>query len=228
MAVVASVNYITKRIYLSAATVGVPLDTLDVYREVRARRVSTEADRKFKPMIIGGGGIAKTPGIFTQQYVQLLYGYRIVPYDTNHSLVVVRDTFTDDGVSGAACFDRSSVTSNVDLDIQVSPVEVREVSTSGSTATDPWLELLPGSYAPGTAGYVLANLVNQILTKPNGIENDVTLQGAIRALLATFTGKTDGGGTNTIYFRDPADLVDRVAMTVDTNGNRDAVTLNLS
>lgn len=227
MAVVASVNYTTKRIYLSAATVGVPLDTLDVYREIRARRVSNEDDRKFKPMIIGGGGIAKTPGVFTQQYVQLLYGCRIVPYDTDHSLVVVRDTFTDDGVSGAACFDRSGVTSNVDLDIQVSPVEVREVSTSGTTATDPWLELLPGSYAPGTAGYILANVVSQVMMKADGIETDVTLQGAIRALLATFTGRTEGGGTSTIYFRDPGDLVDRVAMTVDSNGNREAVTLNL-
>ena len=131
MPVVSSVNYTTKRIYLSAATVGAPLDTLDVYREVRARRVSTEANRAFRMMIVGGGGIVKTPGVFTQQYVQLLYGCRIVPYDTDHSLVVTRDTFTDDGVSGVGCFDRAGVAANVDIDIQVSPVEVREVATGG-------------------------------------------------------------------------------------------------
>lgn len=227
MAVVASVNYITKRIYLSAATVGVPLDTLDVYREVRARRVSNEADRKFKPMIIGGGGIVKTPGVFTQQYVQLLYGCRIVPYDTDHSLVVVRDTFTDDGVSGAACFDRSGVASNVDLDIQVSPVEVREVVTGGVTPTDPWLEQLPGSYIEGSAGYILGNLIQEILNQPDGIETGVSVKGTLRALLATLAGKTDGGGTNNIYFRNPQDSIDRVAMTVDESGNRSAVTLNV-
>jgi hypothetical protein len=233
MAVVASVNYTTKRIYLSASTVGVALDTLDVYREIRARRVSNEADRKFKPIIIGGGGIAKTPGVFTQQYVQLLYGCRIVPYDANHSLVVVRDTFTDDGVSGAACFDRSGITSNVDIDIQVSPVEVREITTGGGTASpDPWLQLLPGSYAPGTAGNILANIVNQVMNKADGVETNVTLQGAIRAMLAAFTGKTDivdaGDGLKNIYFRDPADLVDRLAMTVNAEGHREAVTLNIT
>lgn len=227
MAVVASVNYTTKRIYLSAATVGVPLDTLDVYREVRARRVVNENDRKFKPMIIGGGGILKTPGVYTQQYVQLLYGCRIVPYDTDHSLVVVRDTFTDDGNSGAGCFDRSSVSSNVDLDIQVSPVEVREVLTGGVTPTDPWEETLPGLYPSGSAGYILGNLLAEIMNDPNGVETGVSMKGTLRALLAALTGKADGGGTGTIYFRNPEDTTDRVAMTVDENGNRSAVTLNV-
>jgi len=134
MSTVASVNYVNKRIYLSIQTVGVPLDTMAVYRDVRALRRVTEAHRAFKPMIVAGGNIQKTVSAFTQPYVQLLFGCRIVPYDAPQSLVVIRDTFTDDGQSGVGCFDRSATASEIDIDYQVSPVEVREVATGGGSA----------------------------------------------------------------------------------------------
>lgn len=70
---VASVDYPNKRIYLSAATVGVPLDTLDVYRDVRALRRVTEAHRAYRPMIVAGGNIQKTPTTYTAPYVRMLY-----------------------------------------------------------------------------------------------------------------------------------------------------------
>lgn len=134
MSTVSSVDYIGKRIYLSAATIGVPLDTMDVYRDVRELRRAIEAHRKFKPMIIQGGNIQKTPTTFTTPYVQLLYGCRIVPYDTAHSLRVIRDTFTDDGLAGIDCFDRSTISAEVDIDYAVDKVEVQQVSVDGSTA----------------------------------------------------------------------------------------------
>lgn len=134
MPVVASVDYVNKRIYLSADTVGVPLDTMDVYREVRALRRSTEDHRRFKPMMVAGGNIEKIPGVsFTQPYVQLLNGCRMVPHDVPHSLRVIRDTFTDDGVIGADTFDRSTLTSNIDIDYDVQAVEVRLVSGTGDS-----------------------------------------------------------------------------------------------
>lgn len=131
MSTVASVDYPGKRIYLSAATVGAPLDTMEVYRDVRSLRVTTDAHRAFRPMIVGGGNIQKTATAYTQPYVQLLYGCRIVPFNVAQSLLVTRDTFTDDGESGVGCFDRSTLTAEVDIDIQVAPVEVREVVTGG-------------------------------------------------------------------------------------------------
>lgn len=134
MPLVASVNYTTRRIYLSSETVNISLDTMDIYKEIRALRVTTESHRSFKPMIIAGGNILKAAGNYTQPYVQLLYGCRIVPYDANQVLTVIRDTFTDDGQSGAGCFDRSTIISNVDIDMAVSPVEVREVIVGGGIA----------------------------------------------------------------------------------------------
>ena len=151
MATVASVDYLARRIYLSATTAGgAALDLLDVYRDVREFRRTTEAHRGFKPMLVAGGNVQKTATTFTQPYVQLLYGCRIVPYDSAHRLTVIREVFTDDGLSGVDCFERSAVAANVDVDYQVAPVEVRLVSTSGSTgptaaeiADAVWAKTLP-------------------------------------------------------------------------------------
>lgn len=133
MAKVASINYVTKRIYLSAETVGVPLDTIDIYKEVRALRRTNEAHRKFQPMIIAGGNVEKIPGVsYTPIYVQLLNGCRIVPYDQQQNLKVIRDTFTDDGLAGRDCFDRSGLTNIVDIDIDFPEIEIRIVAGLGA------------------------------------------------------------------------------------------------
>lgn len=65
------------------------------------------------------------------------------------------------------------------------------------------------------------------LSLANGVETGITLQQALRAILATLAGKASGGDTVTIKFRDPADTVDRVTMVVDSDGNRSSVTLDL-
>ncbi len=136
MATVASVDYAAKRIYLAAATVDADLDTLAVYREVRALRRVTEAHRKYKPMIEAGGNIVKIVGVsYTPAYVRLLFGCRIVPYNVGHKIRLIRDTFTDDGLAGRDCFDRTplSVSVDVDVDVDFPEVEIREVTISGST-----------------------------------------------------------------------------------------------
>lgn len=136
MPVVASVDYAAKRIYLAAQTVDADLDTMDVYREVRALRRTTEAHRRYKPMIEAGGNLVKITGVSrTPAYVRLLYGCRIVPYNVSHKVRLVRDTFTDDGLAGRDCFDRTplSVSVDVDIDVDFPEVEIREVTTSGST-----------------------------------------------------------------------------------------------
>jgi hypothetical protein len=136
MPVVSTVDYVNKRIYLHADTVGVDLDTMDVYREVRSLRAldhqTPVPHRNFKPMVIQGGNIPKTFTTKTAKYVQLLYGCRIVPFDTAQNLKVIRDTFTDDGLEGRDCFDRSGLSSNVDIDYDVDKVEVVEVNTAGA------------------------------------------------------------------------------------------------
>ena len=58
------------------------------------------------------------------------------------------------------------------------------------------------------------------------IEGSLTLRQAVRLFLSALAGKSSGGGTTTINFRDLADTKNRITATVDSNGNRTAVTLD--
>jgi hypothetical protein len=137
MAIVASVDYPNKRIYLSTQTADAALDTLDVYKEVRALRRTNEANRHYAPMIEAGGNVEKIVGQkYTQPYVRLLNGCRIVPCNVSHKIILIRDTFTDDGLAGRDCFDRSPLGAaiQVDIDVQIDAVEVRQVNVSGGNS----------------------------------------------------------------------------------------------
>lgn len=139
MPLVASVDYPNKRIYLSASTADTNLDTLAVYREVRALRRTNVAHRAFRPMIVAGGNIEKIAGVsYTPAYVRLLYGCRIVPYNASHSLRLIRDTFTDDGMAGRDCFDRTPLGAMVEVNIDVDfpEIEIRTVAVSGPTSSE--------------------------------------------------------------------------------------------
>lgn len=58
------------------------------------------------------------------------------------------------------------------------------------------------------------------------IEGTTTLRQAIKLLTAALVGKSSGGGTATLKFRDIGDSKDRITATVDANGNRTAMTLD--
>ena len=52
------------------------------------------------------------------------------------------------------------------------------------------------------------------------------LQEMIRIIFAACAGKSDGGGTATVHFRDSGDTKNRITTTVSAVGNRTAVTLD--
>ena len=58
------------------------------------------------------------------------------------------------------------------------------------------------------------------------IESGVTMRQALRLMLSVLAGKSEGGGTTTIVFRDVNDVKNRVVATVDHNGNRASVVLD--
>ncbi len=77
----------------------------------------------------------------------------------------------------------------------------------------------------GTDGVALsAGAVDAILDEV--VEGTLTLRHILRLALATLAGKSAGGGTATITFRDNGDSKNRISATVDANGNRTAVTLD--
>lgn len=60
------------------------------------------------------------------------------------------------------------------------------------------------------------------------VEGAITLRQAMRVMLAYLAGKASGGGTASITFRNQADSLNRITMTVDEQGDRTNVALDLS
>jgi hypothetical protein len=54
------------------------------------------------------------------------------------------------------------------------------------------------------------------------VDGAVTVSEALAVMLAALSGKTSGGGTNTLKARDVGDSKDRITLTVDADGNRTA------
>lgn len=202
MPLVASVDYPNKRIYLSVQTADTLLDTIEVYKEVRALRRTTESHRKFKPIIVAGGNVEKIIGqTYTPSYVQLLYGCRIVPYNASHRITLIRDTFTDDGLAGRDCFDRTPLSASVevDIDVQVDKIEIVKVATGGG------------------ASYTLQQISDAVWLRI--IEAGFTAEQLMRLKSAIDHGDATGLESNNPTFKSLDGLKDRVVATY-VNGTR--------
>lgn len=60
------------------------------------------------------------------------------------------------------------------------------------------------------------------------VEGAITIKGALRLMLAVLAGESTGGGTTTVTFRDVADAKARVTATVTEDGNRTAITRDIT
>lgn len=82
---------------------------------------------------------------------------------------------------------------------------------------------IAGSPSAGAAGFTAPDL-----TVANAIETGLTLQQALRLIASTTGAKLSGAGSGTETFRNAvADSANRVVATVDSSGNRTAITYNL-
>ena len=106
---------------------------------------------------------------------------------------------------GVYIFDLTQAETNADL-VVITPSS----TTSG-------VEFRPSIIYPKTA------ILSEV------IEGTYDIQDVLKVLLAFLGGKSSGGGTATITYRDTADTKDRVVITnSDTYGNRSGVTLDVS
>jgi len=72
-----------------------------------------------------------------------------------------------------------------------------------------------------TAASIHSGAVDKIIDEV--VEGTITVRQALNLMLAVLTGKSSGGATATLTFRDTGDTKDRLVVTVDANGNRTAV-----
>tara|TARA_R110000851_G_scaffold12997_5_gene44706 strand:- start:13476 stop:14231 length:756 start_codon:yes stop_codon:yes gene_type:complete len=136
MTIIASINGATRRIYLHPDTVGASLHPVDLYKEYRTLRRLDETLRVWSPLLSYTGNVPKSAGTGTERYMTLLSGARIVPFGTSHSLTIVGTIITDTGQEGIVCFDRSSLSSGVDVDINYVPPQVEVITVSVGSGLD--------------------------------------------------------------------------------------------
>ncbi len=84
--------------------------------------------------------------------------------------------------------------------------------------------------APAATGDIPTAAANAdaLLDRAAGIETGVTPRQALRGILAAAIGKLSGAATTTVVIRDANDTKDRITATVDADGNRTAVTKDLT
>jgi hypothetical protein len=91
-------------------------------------------------------------------------------------------------------------------------------SSSGLAYLPPYL------LATTTTGFIPVKIVRRTLA--DGDIDGYTLEQAMKICLAALAGKVSGAGTTSITIRSADDTADRIVATVDSNGNRSAVTLD--
>lgn len=94
-----------------------------------------------------------------------------------------------------------------------------ELATALGTADDATLAAIAALSIP-TAN----QNADALLDRAAGVETGLTIRQWARLTGSVLIGKVSGGGTGTEVFRDFGDTKDRITATVDSNGNRTAIT----
>jgi hypothetical protein len=195
MALIDYIDGANRDIYLHEDTVGASIHPIDVYKEYRTLRRTTEALRVWAPLMLAKGNDAKGGGKFTERYVVLLDGARVVPYNVSHTLTVVGTVITDDGQEGISCFDRSPLSGTTIVDINYVPPQVEVITIStGDAATIATVQagLSAQGYSAARAGKI-DNLDAPVSEAGGGGTAPTAEQNAaaVRVELATELGRVD-------------------------------------
>lgn len=107
------------------------------------------------------------------------------------------------------------------LDVQVTGMGAN-VITSAAINTD-------AITSTGLAASAANEIADAAFDRADAVETGLTLRQSLRLIAAAAAGKLSGAATTTIVIRNAvADSKDRVTATVDSDGNRSAITLDLT
>lgn len=211
MAVIDNLDLSLKHINLAAGVVEYhPVE--DIYKEIRALRRTDETLRVFDIPVTAEGNVDKGGGKFTPRYAVFHNGWKVVPDDVSHTLLITGEQITDSGGAGGACLDLSglSASSKVIIEYAPSEAEVIVIATgSGVTAQDK-IDIIEGVW-------------------DSLIETGLTAEEILRLLISVAVGKTSitdlGDGLATVKFRDTNDSKDRVTASM-TGSERTSIVID--
>ena len=181
MAIIGSIDGPNRLIYLSIDTVNSQVHPIDIYKEMRELRRTTESLRKYDVFLIAKGNEAKGGGKFTERYVVEQNGTRIIPYDVDSFLTVIGTIITDDGQEGIDCFDRSGLVNQVDLNYIPPQVEVIEVQTGSAVTEQDKLDIADRVWDETQAEHVNAGSTGESLSNAGGGSSPETIAAAVWA-----------------------------------------------
>ena len=157
----------------------------------------------------------------------------------NNADVVWVDCYSGVPGLGSPVLDMASGgTATISVRRQSGGITVKNMTAAANEMT---IECIPGRIvidSTCTAGTIVCRGIGTIADSSNGstvnkdgfidglVEADCTLQEAMRLILSVACGKSSGGGTNEVVFRDVEDTKARITATVDALGNRTGVTVN--
>jgi len=127
-------------------------------------------------------------------------------------------TLADDAITSAK-FDESTA-------FPLKSVDTGDTSVARTGADSDTLETLSDQL--DAVSLAIGSLPTVDLILDEDVEGTITLRQAMRLLIAYVCGRASGGGTATVVFRNQANSLNRISMTVDSSGNRSAVTLNMA
>jgi hypothetical protein len=173
---------------------------VDVYSAWK-RWVLLSDNSKYAAAMRSVGGDPLPGGQFLGATFFLLNGWKIRPYEGDHTLTLNGNLYSEDGSSP---FVRTIGDFNVLIQQNNSAI-VQGISTSGSTVD-------------------FADLLDQQF-----VEDNMTFRQAMRLFAAALGGRVDGAGTSVVTFRNAvADDKERIVAEVDETGNRTNVSYDLS
>lgn len=156
-----------RRIYLAQGVSSyAPIE--DIYREYRNQRRLDENLRKFEPLLVAEGNVAKGGGKFTPRYVKLLNGTKIVPYDEALRLDLVGEIITDNPDVDPEIYDITGLTTAKPLFILPSEAEVITVQTGSGVTPQDILDIAAQVWNTLKSSHTTAGTFGKELTdKPN-------------------------------------------------------------
>lgn len=175
----------------------------DIYSEWKTWMVIDDNSKYLHALsAVGGDPISDIINLGSTFFLE--NGWKIRPQEANHTLTVTGNLYTRDGTSP---FISTIGTYNVLIDMARSNLVDTVVSGSGVTLQDK------------------VDIIDGVFDKT--VESTLSFKHIVQILLSILAGKASGGGTTSITFRDVADSKNRVAATVDSSGNRSAITFDI-
>lgn len=165
----------------------------------------------------------QSPAVWVSERLMLMHGWDMTldKISGTDRLIAWSIRKSDGGLDAAGI--RSAVgLAAANLDTQLTTID--DLLDTEVAAIKAKTDNLPA--APAAVGDVPTANANAdaLLDRAAGVETGLTVRQAFRLVAAVLLGKASGLGTTTAVYRDTGDTKDRVTATVDTSGNRSAVT----